>query len=60
MGLAGSFFGGSGDILIKVGADVTGAVGGLGQVNGALKETQTTGQKVQSGIRSAAVPPPPR
>ena len=56
MGLAGSFFGGSGDILIKVGADVTGAVSELGQVNGALKETQTTGQKVQAGIKSAAVP----
>lgn len=56
MGLGGSFFGGSGDILIKVGADVTGAVRGLGDVKGALAETQTTGQKVQAGIQSAAVP----
>jgi hypothetical protein len=56
MGLAGSFFGGSGDILIKVGADVGGAVAGLGDVKGALADTQTTGQKVQAGIRSAAVP----
>lgn len=56
MGLAGSFFGGSGDILIKVAADVGGAVGDLGKVNSSLKETQTTGQRVQAGIKSAAVP----
>jgi hypothetical protein len=55
-GLGGSFFGGSGDILIKVGADVGGAVSDLGKVNKSLDETQSTGQKVQAGIKSAAVP----
>ena len=55
-GLLGGFLGGSGDILIKVGADVKGAVSGLGEVKGALSETTGTGTKLQRGIQSAAIP----
>lgn len=55
-GLLGSFFGGSGDILIKVGADVGDAVKGLGEVHGALDETAGTGARMQKGIEAAAVP----
>ena len=55
-GLFGSFLGGSGDILIKVGADVGDAVKGLGDVKKSLGDTAGSGAKFQQGVQAAALP----
>ena len=55
-GLFGSFLGGSGDILIKVGADVGDAVKGLGDVKKSLGDTAGSGARFQKGVQAAAIP----
>ena len=47
---------GPGNILIRVGAEVGGAVSELGKVDKALGETQTTSQKMSAGLQKAALP----
>jgi len=43
-------------VVIKIGAETASAVRELGKVDKALGETRTSGQKLQAGIQSAAVP----
>lgn len=47
---------GPGNILIKIGAEAGQAVRELGTVNKAVGETQTSTEKMHSGIKKAAVP----
>jgi hypothetical protein len=44
------------NIVIKIGAETAGAVRGITQVNKALGEQATTGQKASSALKKAAVP----
>ena len=43
-------------VIIKIGAQTAEAVAGIHQVDKALGDTRTSGQKLQAGIESAAVP----
>lgn len=43
-------------VVIRIGAETASAVRSIGQVDKALGQTQTTGQKLQAGIQKAAVP----
>ena len=45
-----------GNIIISVGVETAKAVAGLGKLNKGLDDTATTGQKMQAGLRSAALP----
>ena len=44
------------NVVIKIGAETAGAVRGITQVNKALGEQATTGQKASSALKKAAVP----
>jgi hypothetical protein len=44
------------NVVIKIGAETASAVRGIGQVNKALGEQATTGQKASSALKKAAVP----
>ena len=46
---------GPGNILIKIGADTADAVRGLGQVDKALGDTMTRGEKAHAGLTKAAL-----
>jgi len=43
-------------VVIRIGAETAGAVSSIRQVDKALGDTQTSGQKLQGGIQKAAVP----
>ena len=43
-------------VVIRIGAETAAAVGAIKNVDRALGETQTSGQKLQAGIQRAAVP----
>jgi phage-related protein len=47
---------GPGNIVIRIGAQTSDAVRGLGQVNKSLGDTMTTSEKMQAGLKRAALP----